>query len=163
MLSTAMSIDFLKRLQTMPSWAEMEYAFLHRLVPIKTVIDYAKTMIAADDAKNPEVVFIASAPTDESIAESVHRLAKVDFDSCQDKIQLFWANAVLAWVYEHRSSCDDLLSVVEEIYADFGYPSELAQFVRYMPSNAPDLGSREANEYRMIASMGRYVAECVLS
>ena len=163
MITTSISIDFLKRLYAMPTWAAMEYAFSNHFVPVRTVIDYAKSKLTAGDGENPDEEFIASAVVDESIAESVHRLAEKEGDSSEDELRLFWANVFLAWAYEHRSDFQDFLGVVEEIYTDFDYPSELAEFVRYMPTNAPDLGSREANENRMIASMGRYVAEYIQS
>jgi hypothetical protein len=64
---------------------------------------------------------------------------------------------VLAWFYEHRAEVPDPLQRVEEVYADFGYPEQLAKFVRYMPMEGPDLGSREANERRLFERWKRYV------
>lgn len=53
---------------------------------------------------------------------------------------LFPPQAVRKWTYlelkaafELRDRLRDPLGVVEEIYADFDYPSQVASFVRYMP------------------------------
>lgn len=121
------------------------------------VIDYAIHKIAAIDEPNDNELAIASSSASDSIVESVRKLARDNGISDEGAIRLFWANILLAWVYEHREQFDDLLCVVEEIYSDYNYPEELAGFVRYMPSNAPDLGSVEANEQRMITSIGEYV------
>jgi hypothetical protein len=47
-----------------------------------------------------------------------------------------WAYLELKAAYEIRDRLRDPLGVVEEIYADFDYPSAVAGFVRYMPAPA---------------------------
>ena len=44
-----------------------------------------------------------------------------------------------------------------EVYSDFGYPPRIAGFVRYMPAEQPDLGSRELNEQRLYENWKRYL------
>lgn len=66
---------------------------------------------------------------------------------------------VLAWIYENREGVADPLGIVEEIYADFDYPGEVAPFVRYMPMSGPDLCSREKNEERMYGNWKAYLLE----
>jgi hypothetical protein len=41
------------------------------------------------------------------------------------------------------------------------YPEELARFVRYMPTDAPGLGSTQANEARMLDSIRDFVVELI--
>ena len=48
----------------------------------------------------------------------------------------------------------------DTVYADFDYPSKMADFVRYMPSTAPDLGSLELNEARVYRRWRAYLEEC---
>ncbi len=38
---------------------------------------------------------------------------------------------------ENRETVEDPFAVVEELYADFDYPEEIAGFVRYMPPEDP--------------------------
>lgn len=163
MINTRIPIDFIERLCSMPSWSAMAYAFDNQLVPVNTVIDYAKKKFSVGYPGNQDELSIATASVNDSIAEYVHNLAKSDRASTEDDVRLYWANILLTWVYEHRSSFDDFLGVVEEIYTDFDYPEELAPFVRYMPSEAPDRGSRKANEEEMINSIGKYVHQFIYS
>jgi hypothetical protein len=44
-----------------------------------------------------------------------------------------WRYLALAWAYCNRSLIHDPLGLVEMLYADFGYPEDVAEFVRYMP------------------------------
>jgi hypothetical protein len=64
---------------------------------------------------------------------------------------------VLAWLYERRDELPDPLACVDEVYADFDYPPQIARLVRYMPMDGPDLGSREANERRMFERWREYL------
>lgn len=71
-----------------------------------------------------------------------------------------WLYLVLDWLYQHRADLADPLQTVEEVYADFGYPECLSSFVRYMPMQGPDLGSRAANEARLFERWKSYLDEC---
>lgn len=49
-----------------------------------------------------------------------------------------WQFALLQAVYAQRAGVADPLGRVEELYAAFGYPPEMASFVRYMPLSTGD-------------------------
>jgi hypothetical protein len=49
-----------------------------------------------------------------------------------------WLYLQLKAAYDERERLNDPLGVVEEIYADFDYPSAVAPFVRYMPLRPGD-------------------------
>lgn len=49
-----------------------------------------------------------------------------------------WLYLQLKAAYDERERLSDPLGVVEEIYADFDYPSAVAPFVRYMPLRPGD-------------------------
>ena len=89
----------------------------------------------------------------------IEQLATTEPDQDADKIRSKWLYLVLIWIFEHRESYPDPLQTVEEVYADFGYPERIADFVRYMPMNEPDLVSRELNEQRLYEKWKRYVDE----
>jgi hypothetical protein len=162
MISTNMTIEFLKRLHSLPSWAEMAYAFDNHLIPVKTVIDYANERISTEEASSNDELSVAMASLDDSIAEFVHRLSNGDRGPTEHSSRLLWADILLAWAYENRTNFDDFLGVVEDIYTDFDYPKGLAPFVRYMPNEAPNLGSREANEARLVDSISDYARNILI-
>jgi len=51
-----------------------------------------------------------------------------------------WLYLQLMGAYRERDRLSDPLAVVEQIYADFDYPSSMAPFVRYMPLRPGDVG-----------------------
>ncbi len=161
MITASISFEFLGRLNAMPSWSEIAYGFEHQLLPANVVIDYAMHKIGTAEQLDDNELAIASSSPSDSIVEPLRTLAR-DNGLDDEALCFFWANVLLAWTYEHRDQLDDLLGVVEEIYSDYNYPEEFAGFVRYMPGNAPDLGSVEANEQRMVSSIGEYVRQYLI-
>jgi len=66
---------------------------------------------------------------------------------------------VLAWLYEHRLKLADPLGDVESVYADFDYPEEMSRFVRYMPSDDPDLRDHRLNQARIFGKWEQYLRQ----
>jgi hypothetical protein len=77
--------------------------------------------------------------------------------TCSNELREAWLDVVLAWLYDHRAELEDPLEMVEAVYADFGYPAQIASFVRCMPMQGPDLGSPAANEQRLFERWKRYL------
>jgi len=55
-----------------------------------------------------------------------------------------WRFVLLKAAFEQRAILADPLGLVEEIYADFGYPTEMESFVRYMPLRLGDTPGESA-------------------
>ena len=70
-----------------------------------------------------------------------------------------WLVFSVSLAYILRKDLLDPLQTVEEVYADFDYPEQIASFVRYMPMQGPDLGSRLANERRLFERWRSWVVE----
>jgi hypothetical protein len=45
-----------------------------------------------------------------------------------------WLYLALAWLHDHQDEHADPLQLIEMLYADFGYPTEIEGLVRYMPA-----------------------------
>jgi hypothetical protein len=89
------------------------------------------------------------------------KLAEGETIAADENLQEKWLYLVLRWVYDNRNCLVDPLGIVEEIYADFGYPNELTPFVRYMPVSDgynPQKHSATENEARLLANWGKYLA-----
>lgn len=76
-----------------------------------------------------------------------------------ESMERAWLVFSVSLAYILRKDLLDPLQVIEEIYADFNYPEELVGFIRYMPMQGPNLGSREANENRMFERWRSWVVE----
>lgn len=145
------------------TWREVEFGLQNGWLTDEAAIDLSIDRVTAGD-DSPEVVELASVLLHEKyqVPQIVRRLAERDPECSKDK----WLFLLLAWLYEHRDTVEEPLSVVEELYADFDYPEEMASFVRYMPPQDP---SRVGESYlldawrRYLETAGRNFASNVVT
>ena len=119
-----------------PSWLELQWGFDRGWLSESAVVNLAVARLSESGNQAPEVIELASLGSRElgevrcvldKLAETERRAA-VDQDP-----ERAWLRIILAWLYAQRGEIADPLGAVEEIYADFDYPSEISDFVRYMP------------------------------
>lgn len=127
------------------TWREVELGLQNRWLADETPIDLAIDRVTTGD-NSPDALELASLLPNEKykVIEIVRRLAASDPQYSPKK----WLFLLLAWLYEQRDVVEDALGMVEQLYADFDYPDEIASFVRYMPPKDP---SRVGNSYLMDA------------
>jgi hypothetical protein len=141
------------------TWRDVLFGLEQELLEPNAPVDFALEQLAREKEPVPELVELAGMDKQGQSRSLVESLARRDQDEATEEARRKWLYLVLAWILEHRDEFPDPLRAVEEVYADFGYPAEIASFVRYMPSNAPDLGSREQNEARLFARWLAYLEE----
>jgi len=139
------------------TWRETLFGIENELLASGAAVDLAVDKVATRDDVASALLELAGLEKGEATQALVEQLASTEPDQDAGKIQSKWLYLVLAWIFEHRENYPDPLQTVEEVYADFGHPERIADFVRYMPMNEPDLGSRELNEQRLYEKWKRYV------
>jgi hypothetical protein len=141
------------------SWREIRFGLVNELLDPAAAIELAVDQVAGLEQPSAAVLELAGANRNEPTLGFVERLAGGEHEGDEDAIRGKWLYLVLAWLYEHRDEDSDPLQRVEEVYADFGYPEEIAGLVRYMPMDGPDMGSRKANEQRLVHRWAQYLKE----
>ena len=141
------------------TWREILFGIDNELLAPGAAVDFAGDEVGAQDAPSPALAELAGVGKGEPTRTLVEQLANAEPQQNAEAIRDRWLYLVLAWIFEHRASYPDPLQTVEEVYADFGYPQRIAGFVRYMPADEPDLGSRELNERRLHEKWRRYLDE----
>ena len=145
--------------RTRLSWRDIHFGLVNELLDPKAPVALAIDQVGELEESPAALLDLAGLGEDEPMMEFVERLAEGEPGRSEDEIRRKWLYLVLAWIYEHRHEYSDPLQRVEEVYADFGYPEQVASFVRYMPMVGPDLGSREANERRLFERWKQYIDE----
>lgn len=144
------------RQRTQLTWSDVRFGIEQGLLRGTDVAG-----VAADQMERGShdelVVELAGAAPDEPVLDRVQTLASAEQSEDLLDIRRKWAYLALAWIFEHRAHYPDGLDLVEKVYADLDYPEQVAPFVRYMPSDEPDLGSRERNEQRLISKWADYL------
>jgi hypothetical protein len=80
----------------------------------------------------------------------------------EEAVREKWLYLILRWIFENRQRTVEPFAIVEALYADFGYPHEIARFVRYMPPEDqydPWEHSKAENEEHMLKQWRGYLIE----
>jgi hypothetical protein len=140
------------------SWRDVKFALGHQFVKPQFAINNGMERLCTSDNVSSDEIELAGCTGNDSILELVNRLADAD-QTASDEVEAKWLYLVLAWLFENRETMNDPLGIIEELYADFGYPHEISPFVRYMPMVGPALENREQNEARLYEYWKRYLDE----
>ena len=150
--------DFV-RARTRLTWRGVNFGLENELLDPDAPRELAVDQIGDIGEPSRALLELASTSRGEPTMELVAQLASSEPQHPEENIRETWLYLVLAWVYEHRNEYVDPLQRVEEVYADFGYPERIVNFVRYMPMQGPDLGSPAANERRLFEQWSQYLDE----
>lgn len=139
------------------TWKEVLTAIERQFVSRQFAIDHALAKLAVMDEYPDALVELASLSKGDDIHPFIDELAVSDESTSDTDSKLLFL--VLSWLFKTKDSYDDPLAVVEEIYADFDYPESISGFIRYMPSEEPDLGSVESNCARLVEKWKSFIDE----
>jgi len=99
----------------------------------------------AEGEEDPVVVEVAGLTGQElSQAQALLETLARRETSSEEAGRLTWMRLLLIWLYRNREGHSDPLAIVEQIYADFGYPDEIRHLVRYNEPAAGTTGSTES-------------------
>lgn len=143
--------------RTRMSWRELQFGMENELLDQQAPIDFAIEELTRLEQPPGALLDLATSHRNDPIRDFVDKLAAEKPEHTEAGLMGKWLYLTLAWLYEQRDTTTDPLQAVEKVYADFGYPEEIAGFVRYMPMDGPDLGSREANERRLLERWRQYL------
>lgn len=145
--------------KTRLTWREVFFGIENELLASGAAVDFAAEELARQNSASATLVELASLAAGESTRELVQQLAGAEPEDEPNEVREKWLYLVLAWLFDHRDAYADPLQTVEEVYADFEYPPAIAGFVRYMPMDEPDRGSRALNEARLYNKWKQYLEE----
>ncbi|MCY1365781.1 hypothetical protein D9M69_526460 [compost metagenome] len=124
------------------SWEDIKYGLEHGFLNSGGVIEYAVEGLSADSpAEQYELACLAGDDASD-VQECVSRLAVKCVRDVRGS-EKAWIFLVFLWVFRNKEIYQDPLGVVEELYADFGYPESVASVVRYMPAADPSLDGED--------------------
>jgi len=67
-----------------------------------------------------------------------------------------WVYLQLAWLWDHQAESSNPLDEIALLYDDFGYPTEIAHLVRWMPARP----GRPVGEPALMNSWSEYLGDC---
>ena len=142
------------------TWRDLLFGLEANLLDPMAPVSFAIEQIMNEETSDPNVIELAGLIGEQDTRPHVERIVVGTPEEALAQVRAKWLCVVLAWLLKERDQYPDPLQKVEEVYADFGYPPSMARFVRYMPLDGADLGSRERNEARLYARWEQFVSEC---
>lgn len=139
------------------NWQEILFALNNQIVTVEDVIEYASYIINENIMGFNIVLEMTCLHGDEDIYPYLQQLIMLEDSQNIADIKEKWLYLILKWLYEKRNSIENALEIVEEIYEIFDYPDSITSFVRYMPSEAGNLGSVELNRERLFENWANYL------
>jgi hypothetical protein len=116
------------------SWQELLFGLENKIIGKKDIINYATHVLEEDIQGFDLVLQIAIADEHEDIVSYLHELCHLETPEQDSFIKDKWRYVLLKGLYQQRADVDNFNGKVEEIYADFDYPEDMAGFIGYMPS-----------------------------
>lgn len=116
------------------SWQEILYGMENKIIDRSDVINYATRILDEGILGFDWVLKIAIADEYEDILPYIHEVINLEDSEDDSTIQNKWRYSILKELYAKKSKYEDFNEKVEEIYADFDYPEDMAGFIGYMPS-----------------------------
>jgi hypothetical protein len=142
----------------MLSWNEAAWGYEHQYLGWSDIVELACDRLSRGDDNVWTIELAGLLKSDaHMVGDLLHKLSDSEIKRNPEVLRKKWLFIVLSWVFENRASIADPLGEVEMIYADFGYPKEIAAFVRYMPTQ--DEPSIEGNDSRLISKWHAYLKE----
>ncbi|WP_282611297.1 DUF2247 family protein [Pelagibius sp. Alg239-R121] len=142
-------------------WRDVLWAFEHKLLGWKSVVQLAeKRMLDGSEVDLEADLAFLGKENAERVGLILRELASAESSRNDSVAQKKWLYVTLAWLFENSKAFSNPLSCVEDIYADFDYPEEIAEFVGYMPPTDgydPSKHSPEENKQRMLGKWEEYL------
>jgi len=109
---------------------ELAYGYASGWLDEAATVGIAEDLVAAGVASAPigelASVFRSELWRVQQVVDEIEN----DPDSEPSRVWLYLA---LAWLHEHKDEYVDPLQMIEMLYSDFGYPTEIEGLVRFMP------------------------------
>lgn len=128
--------DFFSFSQTKTNWnwQEILSGMENKIIDRSDVVNYATRVLDEGILGFDWVLKIAIADEYEDILPYIYELINLEDSEDDSTIQDKWRYFILKELYAKKSNYEDFNEKVEEIYADFDYPEDMAGFIGYMPS-----------------------------
>jgi hypothetical protein len=116
------------------SWSFVAYGIVHGFIGTEAAVSFGLDEITRKGIGDENDIALLDASTDDGfMLQLIKTRLPADAEEV-NRISLLWMRVLLWMCCQKVHDVDQLLDYVELVYAEFGYPKEIAPFVRYMPS-----------------------------
>lgn len=116
------------------SWSFVAYGVIHGFIGTEVAVSFCLDEISRKGASDDnDIALLYSSDNDSERLELIRSRVPADNHDV-NTVSHQWMRVLLWMCCQKVGDVDSLLDCVELIYAEFGYPKEIAPFIRYMPN-----------------------------
>jgi len=113
--------------------------------------------MVAEGSDSPLLVDLAGT-MQEDLSAVKEILGKVEVHPASSgELRRKWVWLLMSWLYEHQNEEADVFETIGQLYADLGYPPEMARFGPYAPASQAKGDPQEARRRSMPAILPVHV------
>ena len=113
-------------------------------IVLKDVIDYMYGVIP-EKSSDYEIMMQILVTNEDEIEAFIKKLALKENRQNMEEIVSKWMFLIINYYYINNKN--NIYNIIDEIYCDFNYPSEISGLVSYMPAEDGKLRDNELEEY----------------
>ncbi|SFS54861.1 hypothetical protein SAMN04488601_1011568 [Paenibacillus sp. 453mf] len=154
-LNVVLPYEYVDKLTNL-TWNDVSFAIENGFMSRISAIEHAFEIISKEPNPSKDVIDLTWLKDDKGVLYYLDRIissTERDYNGSKKKFLYL----ILSWLYEHKTQYSDPLGMVEVIYADFDYPTEISEFVRYMPSQKPISDLYEENIAQLFREWKSYL------
>ncbi|UHQ20251.1 DUF2247 family protein [Lysobacter sp. KIS68-7] len=160
MTVTPLSFEFVRAHASL-TWKEAFWGFQQGLIDWEALKDLAGEKLCQGSEQEGEIALAGLTHAEATEARALAKqLADTEEATPEGHEQKVWLFLSLANLFLRRTEVDDALADVEAVYANYGYPTEIENFVRFMPTSdgyEPLKHSHEENVQRLYRNWATYL------
>lgn len=144
------------------SWGDIQYAIKNKFFEPSVAITHAENVLEYGGSEEPILKLATLSKNNfesNEVKNIIQILIKGEVGFTEDYYYHKWVYIITKLLYENRDSFSDPLKTIEEFYDNFGYPSEISDVIRYMPSNKSIPGNKEYNDTILYNNWLNYLKE----
>ncbi len=131
------------------NWYDILFAVEHNFLKIESIREHALKVIAINPYCEAVIyelaIFFNDFYSDYDIINVVYKLSYKVSEEEKNEVQEKFLYVILSWLYDNKNNVTAPLEAIEIIYADFNYPNEIQELIRYMPNDDVNISSLKGN------------------
>ena len=112
------------------TWQELLFGLKNNIIGIEDVVDYTNSIIS-DVIKDFDAIMEILIVDEDKVENIVKKLALKEEKQNDDDIVSKWVFSLI--YYWHITNKNNIYDMIDDIYCEFDYPSEISCLVSYMP------------------------------
>ena len=126
------------------TWQELLFGIKNNIIVIEDVTNYTNEIISEEKKDLDIILQILIVDTDE-VEAIVEKLASMEKKQNEDDVISKWIFLIIYYFY--ITNRNKVFEMIDDIYCDFEYPSEISGLVSYMPKEDGNNQDDELKKY----------------